>query len=780
MDYPPALTDLQNAATQPNLNVTTQAGSSEEFIYFNQCASACPAGNTNPSDPANTYNPATATYNETLTYATSGNLAFRQAFAQLVNYTYAQDVVLQTAGIASQNLLLPQAFGSFSSTNIQVWTNSLAGAKASLAHDSNLKFEPSSATFSTSSLNYSNTCTPSTTGAWVLASENGPTYTPVNPIIITRPDHPTWLAMTLNIQQMATDIGLCLGVRQITGFTNVAPIVFDQYSANWQMYFGGVGFGAPLNPITDFYFGLTANPGWVSSAAFNTVHAYNATLESLLHQAFTTSSVTTAENDISQADVIMSQQLFLLNMWWDNTAIPSLNCAPSPCTSSSTYWAGYVNVPAFTDWSFATGEYTLLDVHQVNPSNGATITGGTFTIGLHENPDDLNLLQARSVYDFDAIAGLYDAPVQVSPSNPTLGGLIPWMTVGLPASSPFTGKTPHGYNVVNGTRIVFNFMDNITFTDNVPMTAADYNFTLWYDNFNGAFLNTTAAPYNTAFDNGHCSASCWAKYAGNEPADTFAGFPDLTDSVVNSTYTMTAYLNGTGLSDYVLATDESVLPMHLWSQVNATILNNDFSSVGGIQNYEVNGIPLLVGTGPFQFGSFTQNQNIKQYRNAGYFRSDIADWAVSHTSGGTTPLSLTLTQIAFNGAPTNIPTSASVKATVYQNGSPTSVSTSLSSSGGSWSGTLNTGSLADGFYEIVVNGTYTDSSGLAHTALQYWGLNVSHGKGVASSSTTTTTPSTSSGSGLSLPVIGAIIVVIAVIVIASVLFLRRRPGPTPT
>gem|GEM_PF-6341628 len=41
----------------------------------------------------------------------------------------------------------------------------------------------------------------------------------------------------------------------------------------------------PLNPITDFYYAYTKDPGW-SNPFLNTVHFYNATIEQLLHEEY--------------------------------------------------------------------------------------------------------------------------------------------------------------------------------------------------------------------------------------------------------------------------------------------------------------------------------------------------------------------------------------------------------------------------------------------------------------------------------------------------------------
>jgi hypothetical protein len=290
--------------------------------------------------------------------------------------------------------------------------------------------------------------------------------------------------------------------------------------------------------------------------------------------------------------------------------------------------------------------------------------------------------------------------------------------------------------MVNGMVVNLNFLNNVTFTDNVPMTAADYNFSLWYANLNGATYNATT---------GLCSHPCWQIYANNIAARLTATQPDLIDSVVNSTYGMTVYMNATGIEDYVGATGGLVIPEHLWSHVNSTSLNTNDAGLADATG-KVNGASLLAGTGPFYFGSYLPGQYSIIYRNPGYFKTDIWDWAFNG-SGSQVPVSFNITQMG-----TPIPNNANVKAWLLSNNSAiSSTSTTLSLTGGSWTGNIPTSSLSPGFYEIVVNGTYTDSSGLAHTALQFWGLNLGQGSSTVTTSTFTTsaTGTVSQSSGTS-------------------------------
>jgi len=317
---------------------------------------------------------------------------------------------------------------------------------------------------------------------------------------------------------------------------------------------------------------------------------------------------------------------------------------------------------------------------------------------------------------------------------------------------------------------------------------------LWYQNQNGASYNATT---------GICSHPCWQIYASNFAARISATQPDLIDSVVNSTYGMTVYMNGTGIEDYIGATTATVMPQHLWSHVNSTSLNNNDAGLAH-GDAKVNGIPLIAGTGPFYFGNYVTGQYSVIYRNPGYFKTDIWDWSFNGTAGSQVPVNFNITQMG-----TPIPSNANVKAWLLKNNSPiSSTSATLSLSGGSWTGNIPTSSLSPGFYEIVVNGTYTDSSGLAHTAVQFWGLNLAQGAVTTStistsvtqtsttstsqtttstsSSTTSTTPtvsttssvstsSSTSAAGSNLTLIAAAVVVVIIIVAGVAAYLVRRP-----
>ena len=711
MDVSPSeFSDIETALSTNYLNVTSGTGSGQEFILFNMYSNQVPGY----------------------------DIHFRQAIAHLIDYDYVQTTVLNgIQGIATPNILLPSLYGNYSTNDITTYPYSLSAANASLSQDPQLKWDPTAAKPVTSNT----IACDGSPGVWQWA--NGAAFTP---IFITRSDHPTWLTESEKIWRDAASIGLCLDLEQQASYGSIYPIIYESYNNNWAMYFDGLSYGPPVDAVGPLFYAYTKNPGW-SAPVLNPSHFYNGTLEPILHEMYSTNDPSVAAAYSRQALQILSQQIPTLNIWWDSVLIPSLN------NYNGVYWTGYVNAPGFSTWNFATGEWTTLNVHMVDPSTGNTITGGTFAVGLHEAPDDMNPFYAESVYDFDVINQIYDSPMTTAPGNPSLSGLIPWTLTSKPSViTNVTTTTPHGYRIVNGMTITLDFMNNITFSDNVRMTADDFNFSLWYPNLNGATYNATT---------GQCSAPCWTKYVNNSSPTLTDSLSDLTDSVVTSPTSVTVYMNGTGIEDYRGIVTMGIFPEHLWSQVNSTAFNNDIDPTSNT----VDGAGLFTGTGPFVFQNWERTQHVTLYRNPGYFRTDIQDWKLWTMTGSNLPLSVSLLQ---QGIP--IPTTANVNAYVLQNDQQTDVSTTLTPAGTDWNGTLNTSSLSPGFYEIVVNGTYQDVNMMPHEMLQFWGLSVG-------STTPTAAAVSPTVSGVPSYVIGAVVIVI-IAIIGLVIYTQRRSKGT--
>jgi Carboxypeptidase regulatory-like domain/Bacterial extracellular solute-binding proteins, family 5 Middle len=665
LDYPPDFADLQTALSTQYVNVTTAVGTNFEQLMFNMYS---------PNDPGY-------------------YLPFRQAIAQVVNYTYMQDTVLEGAlGLVSQNWFIPSAFGPYTTNSIHIYSTDFAAASAALAKDPQIMYDasghPSGAQTGTGFF-----CTTSQTGVWKFI--NG---TDFSPKFYTRIDHPTWLDSSNNIAKNAASIGLCLDVIPVNHFSSIYPIVFNDFSNRWAMYFGGNSYGAPLNPVGALYFTFTQAGINLGPYLGDTYHFYNSTVEQLADDMHSTGSVTQAESDSQKIIQILSYQIPALMMWWDAFNIPSLN------NHGGTYWSGYVNVPAFGTWSYGTGYYTELNVHRIDTTTGAALPGGSAVVNMHEAPDDYNILFAGSVYDFDVINSIfYDTPIAAPPGNPYISSMYPWMLTSMPTfGGPLdqlnvSMTTPHGYKMVDGQVIKLNFMDNITWQDNVPFTAADYNFSMWYEDVNGAY----------------------GPYVGNNQSNYVGEIPSLLDSTVQNKTAMTIYINSTSQTDWLYAlAGVPVLAQHLWSHVSSTQFNNDVDPTS--PSNAVGGTLLMTGTDGFYWSKYVVGQYVTVNRFPGYFRTNIHAWQLPGVQAGNAePVSFAITQQG-----TAIPSSATVKAVASLNGQQAASIPLTLGTNGNWTGSFSTTGWAAGFYEVTVNGTYTDSNGLAHTALEFYGLTV--------------------------------------------------------
>jgi hypothetical protein len=684
IDYPPPIADYQNILNTPYINTTVEYGASFESLFFNQ----------NSAKDAGYYFP------------------FRQAVAQIVNYTYMQDVALNgVQGIVSSNVFIPAAFGNYTTNDIYQYHTSLQGANTSLAQDPQIAWN---AKASPTNVGTEYACTSSQVGVWQYATSAGSgkaNGTDFNPKFYARPDFATWYTASQQIWRDAAKIGLCIDLKSVSHFSSVYPIVFAGFSDKWAMYFGGNSYGVPLNPVGTLEFGYGQQGIALGPLAGNPTKFYNSTVQAVIDDMVHSGSVAQQQADSRQIVKYLSYLIPQELMFWDTWAIPSLN------NYGGTYWSGYVDTPGFGTWSFGTGYFTLLNLHRVNPTTGATISGGTGIVNLREAPDDYNVAFAGSVYDFDLLNAIYfDTPIASNPASPYITNVLPWMLTSPPKTQlPVNMTTPHGHKLVNGQVIHLNFMDNITFQDNVRMTANDYNFSLWYLNLNGAY----------------------GPYVGNNQSNYVGLVPALADSQVQNKTSMTIYVNSTSQTDWQYVLTNPVLPEHLWSHVGSSAFNGDIDPTSAAN--AVNGQLLITGVGAFYWSSFVQSQYATLSRFPGYFRSNIqAHQLPQMASGASQPVSLAITQMG-----TPIPSSASVSVTAQMKGGTPQTMTLTHGSNGNWTGTLTTTGWAPGFYKVTVNGTYTDSSGLQHEALQFYGLDVTGASTTTHSTQTTSSASTS-------------------------------------
>jgi len=324
-------------------------------------------------------------------------------------------------------------------------------------------------------------------------------------------------------------------------------------------------------------------------------------------------------------------------------------------------WTGYAAEPTSGPNTVGGAYYTFLNVH---PTTGTGV-GGNIEYAIHGIPDlgALNpIAYPNWVWQADLYSEIYDAPLATPPTKfTTPGAFIPYMLSGSDPTAPagstqvangvqvasFTGMTPIGAfnfqnpdvsaqaNIVNGQAITFTFAKNITFSDNVPLNAYDYNYSLYA-------LNVAISPsLPTAF------SPFIGGLAG--PLGLFA------TTVSNNGYSITMYLNVSSAWN-IVDVNVPVLPMHVFNWLNINVAdqveaNIDFSQpytvatgavAGSAQGTAPSYITYLnninLGSGPFWLQTLDEvTGSGTLYHNTNYFRSawydDLKSYEVAQKTG---------------------------------------------------------------------------------------------------------------------------------------------------
>jgi len=361
-------------------------------------------------------------------------------------------------------------------------------------------------------------------------------------------------------------------------------------------------------------------------------------------------------------------------------------------------WTGYAGEPTTGPNTGGGAFYTFLNVHKT------TGIGGTITYGLHSSADigSLNpIAYPNWVWQADLYGQIYDTPVNTPPTAfTTPNDFISWMlsantaTSGAPAGSKeycgvsttvgcipgvqvasYNGLTPSGAfvfqclpadvthtppfcsttsgtglqaNIVHGQAITLTFDQNITFTDHVPLTAYDYNYSLYA-------LNVAISPsLPTAFS----------------PAigDSTGPFGLWATTVQNGGYSITMYVNSTSIWNF----DDllvPVLPQHMFQYLNINVAdaveaNIDFSHPYATACATVAGCPsgtapssilylpnLNLASGPFWLKTIAESTGTGTLEaNMNYMRSSWYDNLANEkvTTTGTISFTSSPTEYVYN------------------------------------------------------------------------------------------------------------------------------------
>jgi len=587
---------------------------------------------------------------------------------------------------------------------------------------------------------------------------------------------------------VVTDGGYCASGPN-AGYDDCPKAVVNETASalaadNWDMYTFGW--------VTSASFTFQGAYEWISSQVNNdNFNAYiNSTMDYYGNQVLYASTLSAAGAAAEKVGLIFAQSLPSIVSFYQNYLYADYING----------WTGFVGEPT-TGPNTGVGAYwTFMNVH---PTSCTTYPCGTLSYGTHGiaaigslNP----IAYPNWVWQADIYGEIYDTPLATPINQPNipnayaaymLQGTDPDAPAGsvacVPASgvgitgcqvAPYSGLTPAGSfnfqkvdgssgvgvqsNIVNGQAITFTFAKNITFTDNVPVTAYDYNYSLYA-------LNVAISPdLPTAF----------SPYIGGD-----AGPLGLWATTVgNGGYSITMYMNDTSVWN-VLDVTVPVLPEHIFNFLNINVADAveaqiDFSQPYNVATGAVSGstqgtAPAYVSflnninlaSGPFWLftineatGSGILDRNVNYFRSAWYqnlgnpnakgtsftitsypaeyiynsgsatnmsIGSKALGWVnmtsanLQASNGGNAKLSgmtCTATAIPYVGSASN--TNFKLKS----EGTPSTL-TATCSGNGQIVVSIGKGTLAKGIYEIIVQGTYT-FLGEARTWYQFYGIDV--------------------------------------------------------
>jgi hypothetical protein len=651
------------------------------------------------------------------------NVHFRRAIAYLTSYAQIQSIIGPSVSAGPQ--LYPQTlYPSLYNASIRYpYSYNPQMAKNELLEVPGMAYNPQ-------------------TGQWTLYGQ------PFSPSLYYRSDDPLRTAPAQALAQAAATINLTITLKPITSsvassqiykpasavvvspgmmlanYSN-SPPVYNMTLANqmdtWGMY--TFGWIVSWEPTWSYYFFNSQYAGVVNFGNF-----YNSSMD------YWTNIFNWAVNNPAQMQeagsniqLIFNQQLPYIIWFWQSDLY----------AVQANGWQGYADIPS-TGPAETTGlYYTLLNVHPTGT------VGGTFTVALHSAPTSLDpFYETNWAWQVDVWQEVYDTPIGAPPTGVTSGALMPWMATYTVQSdvNASIGNGPGWWNpfgasnIVNGQVITLNFFRNATWQDGVPITAYDYNFSLYY--WNLQYLTNAATPL--------------AGYS-TPPYGLLA-----TYIPPNNPYEIQMYVNSTNIWN-IYSVIVNVMPEHIFQYFNpnavagatgamdTTVPVSQISGLSSYLNSPSEALPgwmywlpnLEVGNGPFVFQSWNKVTNTQVLtRNVNYYRSAWWAWMSTVTQGGSYGYKVNVQQEIYNptsnsfmgvapGSTGYIPiTNATGAVQVEAPGGTVIASYPLTSVGnGSYTASIPTTGLSPGAYELVANLTYK-SFGLNRVWYSYSGLTV--------------------------------------------------------
>jgi hypothetical protein len=660
-----------------------------------------------------------------------------------------------------------------------------------------------------------------------------------SPNLWYRIDDPLRTQAALRLVYNAQGIGLTINAQ---GTAHASGVVYHpSLSAviSPGAYNPSTGYNSPpvfnysLAETTDtwdmYTFGWITSPNYIWAYSFfnsqfvtvtlNYDNFYNRSMDYYTNQMNYATTLAAASSAAKSVGQVFSQQLPYVMLFYTNQLYAVyLNG-----------WAGYVNYASTGPMTSYGMYYSSLNLH---PAGQAT--GGTFTYAVHAVSDATGmdpLYNTNWVWQADLWSNIYDSALAFNPMAPTTAlSFVPWEGAYTVAS--FNGKTGSGagwfdfqtaknalspQNIVSGQEITFNLYKNMTFFDNTPVTANDFNYSLWVNNVAGALPDNYAPLYGY----------------------TLAGPTGLIATYVppSNPYQLQIYVNSSSVWN-IANVGVPIFPQHIFKYFNADLVSGGTAALDTTLTFAnaasgcsclATGVTttnaplwlrdeynLEVSNGPFWLKSFDPTTGSGEMdKNVNYYRAAWYAGAPSASAGSTYTFSTTIAENIFNSGSSTLAgvsagqtgsapiTNATGTVTLYLNNAKVGTPVPLTAgSNGQYTAAINTAGLTSGLYELVVNATYS-FLGLPRIWYQAAGLQVtgavtttttsttstststtstttsttSTTTSTTSTSTTTTSTSTSSSVDYTPYIIGGVVVVI-IIIIAVALATRRRRGGT--
>jgi ABC-type transport system substrate-binding protein len=669
------------------------------------------------------------------------NVHFRRALQHLVNYaTITSALDNGILGIATPYYFLPSIFGKY-------FTPQLVQAYQ--------KYGAYNLSAAVQELEAAGLVDHSAQGYWSYSNGTKASFTV---IIVTGPGEELELAELSGLTSSAPLINLSITTEAVNPTTFGTQILPNK---EYQMFLGEWIWSPPSPTELYMFLGPTAINSIVQN--YTDPVAWNL----LQKLEFDSSTPQLALNYTAQASAYLQSQLPYITLFFGTTLVP-INVQN---------WRGYTIEPPFTP--------ITLDLH---PSNSTV--GSFYRIGYGAGPDTLNPYTYLAAIDDYIFGAQYVSPLQIALNSSV--DYFPWAAYNYSVTAS-SGLMPNG-EPYNGTVITFNFLHDITWADGVPLTAEDYNFTLWYFDVGGF----THDPYNPSIDTIEYSPGITLNYTAeaNYPSLVwYDGAPGMVGTYVppNNPYQLQIYFNTSSIFNLYNIFGFPTIPEHTLAHVSPVQMSQESSP----QQY----LPQYVPASGYMFESWSPSASFTaQLRNPSYFLTNPYVNQITATTGSTAQFSVTVktyntSQIISNSTgyfaiynPVN-----NAAATLYVanfNSMQILQTVQMQNTGpGVYTATINTANLQPGSYLLLAQVNWTGApyyfySGNGSTTAnsynfhEYGVLTVTSSTSPSTTQTPTsptlttttsfsTTPSTTTTTQSSSTSTIAIVVILVVIVIAA-------------